>query len=303
MRFEHLEPIALFLVTCIGCDATQSSSGKPPALVELVGQWRYTELGRSDAGTPFKTFTYTFRADGTFALSAVTIDGTEVDFCGSYDVCDDRALRLTIPEKGSQMMRYSLAEPVLTIRDPELDSYVRLERVGAAAASVAAQPSPPSAEQVMDWAAFSKRVHLEREEIPPGDFSDWGDPVWIYVYSAKNETLSVYCVGLYKVGALFGKNRVEVEQFVAEEVETRQELGEKYSGQNDKEMAEHSRIETRAGVGFCGFTTVGQYDLMLYHIAACEDVPPEDKIKNPAEPTNGLSDIFKKLEKHIAARE
>ena len=188
-------------------------------------------------------------------------------------------------------------------------------------ATAANVPPPPSADQVTDWAAFSRPVHLQREEIPSqgsGDWSEsgfWGKPIWIYGYSATSETRSSYVIGVYKAGDLFGENRAAMEQSVAEQIETEKSLNEKYPERNAPVTDQNSSIETRpdgrkvfftvlgfgpGGAGVCAFTTVRQYDLMLYHVSGREDVPPEERMNDQAEPTRKLSDMFKDLEKHIA---
>ena len=183
-------------------------------------------------------------------------------------------------------------------------------------ASVYAEPSAPSAKQIIDWAGFSKPVRLkaEKTKVVRGDLVKWGDPIWFYIYSAE-ETLSVYMIGLYKAGTLFGKNRIEIERRIEEQCDKFKELSEKSPMKDSLEMEKHIRIETRSdgrkvyftimsygpyGVTYIGFTRLGGFDLLLLQMVSAEDdTPPEQKLKDPAEPKSKLPDIFKRLEEYI----
>ena len=183
------------------------------------------------------------------------------------------------------------------------------------AASVYAEPSAPTAEQVGQWAVFSKPVHLKAKQVRRGEFVTQGDAVWIYGYSAKEETLTTHVIGLYKAGTLFGKNRGETEKRIVEQIDKLKELAKQYPGQDSEEMAKNVRIETRpdgrkvffsimgfgpGGAAVEAFTTVGQYDVLLVRIGDSEDgVPKNQKLKNPAQPTKGLPAVFKELEQYV----
>ncbi len=170
-----------------------------------------------------------------------------------------------------------------------------------------AQPSPPSAQMMMDWIAFSKPVHLSAEKSQGGDFAKWGEVVWVYGYFAKKQSLHCFFVGLYKAGTLFGKNRAEYEKKIEEGIEKTKDM------QGD--FSKHFRIETRpdgrkvyfspmglgpGGVAFGAFTKLRDHDLLLFQFVSSEDdTPPDEELKDPAQPTNELPDIFRKLEQHI----
>jgi hypothetical protein len=54
------------------------------------------------------------------------------------------------------------------------------------------------------------------------------------------------------------------------------------------------------GAAFGAFTKLRDYDLLLFQFVSSEDdTPPDEKLKDPAQPTNELPDIFRKLEQHI----
>ena len=174
---------------------------------------------------------------------------------------------------------------------------------------------PPRAEQILGWAAFSKPVHLKAEKIDHGDFFKFGEPIWVYCYSANKETLSTYVIGLYKAGSLFGNHRAGMEKRIEEQVERFKKLSEKFPAQNSEEMAKHIQIETRpngrkvyftimgfgpGGVAYGGFTRIGDFDLLLQKIVDFEDdMPLEQKLKEPAEPKTAFLDIFRRLEEYI----
>jgi hypothetical protein len=170
-----------------------------------------------------------------------------------------------------------------------------------------AQPSPPSAQMMMEWIAFSQPVHLSAEKTQGGDFAKWGEVVWVYGYNAKQQSLHYFFVGLYKAGTLFGENRAEYEKKIEEGIEKAKDMQGYFS--------KHIRIETRpdgrkvyfspmglgpGGAAFGAFTRLRDYDLLLFQLVSSEDdTPADEKLKIPARPTNELPDIFRKLEQHI----
>lgn len=180
---------------------------------------------------------------------------------------------------------------------------------------LSAEPSPPSAEQVAEWASFSKPVHIKAEKVDRGDATKLGTVVWVYRYAAKDETLSSYTIGLYKAGSLFGKNRAELEKAIGEQVEAAKKLAKERRGGCSGGMPRDIGIETRpdgrnayfsvagfgpGGYAVAAFTTVGEYDLLLEQAVDSEDDMPQDqKLKKPSQPSSRLSKIFKKLETHV----
>ncbi|OHE77820.1 MAG: hypothetical protein A2107_11475 [Verrucomicrobia bacterium GWF2_62_7] len=184
-----------------------------------------------------------------------------------------------------------------------------------AAVSVAAEPPPPSADQVTEWAAFSKPIHLKVKEIGHGNLPPWGDAIWMVTCEAKKETFSSYVIGLFKAGNLFGKDRAKTETGIREQVKKFAELEKQDPGTDVSKMRKYLQIEVRpdgrkvyfsvlafgpGGSLFGAFTTVGRYDLLLAESVAYEDhTPPDQRLKDPAKPTKELSDIFRQLEQHI----
>jgi hypothetical protein len=184
-----------------------------------------------------------------------------------------------------------------------------------ATASVSGAPPPPSADQVTEWAAFSKSIHLKVNEHDRDDSTQWGSAIWMVDYEARKETLSTYMIGLFKAGTLFGENRAEMEKAIREQVKGYAKLEKKYPNKDHGELQKHVRIESRpdgrkvyftvlgfgpGGAAFGAFTTVGQYDLFLLEGVTTEtDTPTDKRVKDPAKPTKELSDIFRLLEKHI----
>ncbi|MEI8315828.1 MAG: hypothetical protein WCG79_10300 [Verrucomicrobiota bacterium] len=184
-----------------------------------------------------------------------------------------------------------------------------------ATASVYAEPPAPTPEQVAEWVVLSKPVNLSANKVKRGERLTWGDTVWVYGYSAKKETLYTFVISLYKAGTLYGKNRSEMEKRIGEQAEKFAELAKKSPDQETEKMAKYVRIETRpdgrkvyftvtgfgpGGAGFGGFTTIGQYDLLLEEITDSEDgLSKDQKLKNPAQPTKELPDILKQFEQYI----
>lgn len=128
------------------------------------------------------------------------------------------------------------------------------------------------------------------------------------MYSAPDETLSSYVIGLYKARVLFGESREGMEK------EAQVEVGRGMS-EGHLDMAAICAIETRSdgrkvffiqtgfgpgGAGRHAFTTIGQYDVMVYH---AEETSRGERMADFAETTRTLEEFFKDLETHIVGSE
>jgi len=208
-----------------------------------------------------------------------------------------------------------------------------------AAAAIGAEPSPPTTEQVSNWAAFSKPIHLRAEKEAAETVASCYQavPIWAYNYTARQETLTSFRIGIFKAGTLFGKERdrkerlctdprQEIKKMIEEIPEAKRqkikELLNMTPGTNeipigDSMFKDWSRFESRpdgrkvyftirgfgpGGTSSMIFTTMGKYDLLLEQTVLTQDGGPKEKqLLNPATATKELSEIFKKLEQHIAA--
>ncbi len=320
MRFQDVGPIVFFLVACFGCNARQPSGVKPAPAGEVVGQWRLIESDDCPSVAAVGVV-YTFRANGTLDVSLPDGDRSKRPLPSTYVVSDDGTLTIAGSAKGqSSTVPYSIHGSTLTIGSAEDDFFLRLERVDASAtgtarenadappASMSGIPPAPSAQQVTEWARFSKPVDLRRQEFPFRDA--WGKPLWMYVYSAASKTRSSYVIGLYKARVLFGESREAMEKEA--QVEVDRAMGERHL-----DMPAICAIETRSdgrkvffiqtgfgpgGDGRHAFTTIGQYDLMVYHVMS-EETSRGERMADFAEVTRTLGQFFKDLEAHIAGNE
>jgi len=112
----------------VGCGA----KGPTPAQPEksdpgIEGQWVSVEFGGRNVGDFMKEVCYVFKADGTFTIAATMTNGTTSVFEGTYLV-QPSTLELSIPDVGTKQMPYTLSGDTLTVKDPELDSWIRYKR-------------------------------------------------------------------------------------------------------------------------------------------------------------------------------
>jgi hypothetical protein len=180
----------------------------------------------------------------------------------------------------------------------------------------AAVPRPPTGSELGKCFAFSKPVTFKVESIKQTFLSDLSGgktlkPVWAYSYSAEKQTLSSYTVELYKARTLFGKKRGEVEKEI---VKHDREIKKEYPGKRSDISAVETRPAgrkvyfTTLGFGPGGafqvvFTTIGNCDIALTQFVDLEDdMPEEQKIKNPAIAKKRPLEAFRLLEHYIVTR-
>lgn len=118
----------LLLLLAAGCGTTGPKIDRVhPTIPGIEGNWISARLGGSDIGDELKTVEYMFRRDGSFSATATMSEDRVQSYDGTYNVLPS-ALELTIPEMGSQAMPYTLSGDMLTINDPELDSWIEFRR-------------------------------------------------------------------------------------------------------------------------------------------------------------------------------
>ena len=96
----------------------------------IVGEWQSLELGGSAVGARMKSLTFSFRGDGTFTASAIMADGKTDRHSGKYKAADG-VCELTVGNEGVQKGTYSLADGILTIHDPNSNSWVKFKRAAS----------------------------------------------------------------------------------------------------------------------------------------------------------------------------
>ncbi len=106
---------------------------------QLVGTWVSFEMGGKDIGDQIKKMTYVFGRDQSLTLIGEMTDGKRITHAGKYSLLA-QSIEMTFDAVGTKKMPYSLQGEVLTIKDPELDSWVRLRK-----ASLTEQATPADA--------------------------------------------------------------------------------------------------------------------------------------------------------------
>jgi hypothetical protein len=174
---------------------------------------------------------------------------------------------------------------------------------------------PPIEPKVMsEMLTFDKAVILEcRLQPPPRKTkhpNPFGTPVWVFDYTAKTQTLHSYSIAVFPGGSLFGERRAEMETAIREQIKKLGALGGDVRREGiGIETSEDGRevFFTVMGFGpggtaYGGFTTLpnGKYDLLVMHMVDHEDdMPQEQKLKDPARPGKQLMDIFGEIEKAV----
>lgn len=173
-----------------------------------------------------------------------------------------------------------------------------------------AADNPVTAEDMASWLAFDRPVTFEMSKIKSRELQEWGKLIWCYNYSSKNQTLSSYRIALYEGGSLFGDKRAEMEKKIEDGLKEMKSID---SNRKESDVDIQTKPDGRkaffflggfgpGGASYLAFTTLPgkKYDLLVMRNVDYEDdVPPDQKLKNPAKPTKKLTDIFDKIEKKI----
>lgn len=139
-RHKLLAVLSLLYVT--GCASNGTTAARQhQAEHGVLGGWKSTELGGRDIGDRLKEVEYIFRRDGSFVIAATLSDNTMQRYEGTYKVLP-LVLKMTIQEKGTEQLPYTLEGDVLTVKDPELDSWIKFRRK-----SLAEQHAPVDADK------------------------------------------------------------------------------------------------------------------------------------------------------------
>ncbi|MHA3775649.1 hypothetical protein ACXR0O_29395 [Verrucomicrobiota bacterium sgz303538] len=129
---HHLIQIAfavIFSCTAISADMPAKSSGESTTVAKasITGEWQSVAFGGESIEKLLKTMRYDFRPGGKFSAFVEFTNGDQKKLEGSY-VVRETTLEMTVPGDGADPFPYSLVDGVLTIRDPKIDSFVKLRR-------------------------------------------------------------------------------------------------------------------------------------------------------------------------------
>ena len=166
--------------------------------------------------------------------------------------------------------------------------------------------SAPSPQEMATLVNYDYPITLSVKEDGPNPSHEWGNLINSWNYTSKTQTLYSYSIGLFAGGTLFGTNRILIENHIIE-------AGSKLTNGPSRDFTVETMPDGHkvyfAGIGFgpggammAGFTTLpnGKYDLMLAQSVNFEDdMPQEQKLKNPAKPQSTLQEIFPNVEAFI----
>ena len=179
----------------------------------------------------------------------------------------------------------------------------------AATSAYAGDISVPSPQEMATLINYDRPVTLSVEEKGPMPAHEWGNIINLWGYSSKTQTLYSYSIALFAGGTLFGTNRARMEAHIAEAEAT---LTNGPNRDFTVETMPDGHQVYFAGIGFgpggammAGFTTLpgGKYDLMVGQSVDFEDDMPRDqKLKDPAKPQSTLQEIYPRIESFIRSQ-
>ncbi len=170
--------------------------------------------------------------------------------------------------------------------------------------SASGAPTAPSAESMVGWIKFSNPVTLVRREVQGGAPLRDGKSVWIASYTARKQSLESYRVAVYERGSYLAENRAKLEELISKAA----------AEFTDKDVPKFFWVETRAdrrkvffstgggpgGSELTGFSSLPDCDLVISQFSDVErHVPADQRIRDPATPTNDLSAVFQKVETYL----
>jgi hypothetical protein len=159
-------------------------------------------------------------------------------------------------------------------------------------ASLSSGAEPPVAPGTLaEWLAFDKPVTLEcrlqpksKHERRPNPF---GDPLWVYDYSSKTQTLHSYSIAIFPGGMLFRDKRKQMEDAVLQQIEKLKEIS--VDARDRMGMTIQGRPDGRkvfftvmgfgpGGTAYGAFCTLADrdYDLLVIHMVDHEDDMPRE---------------------------
>ncbi|HPG00816.1 MAG TPA: hypothetical protein PLE77_12170 [Kiritimatiellia bacterium] len=185
-------------------------------------------------------------------------------------------------------------------------------------ASLSSGAEPPvSPATFASWLAFDKPVTFDCRLQPNPTTNErrpnpFGDPLWGYGYSSKTQTLHSYSIALFPGGTLFRDKRRQMEETISQQIEklktvsteSRQEMGIAIQERPDGRKVFFTVMGFGpGGAGYGAFCTLegGAYDLLVTHTVDFEDdMPQEQRLKDPAKPGKELTDVFALIEDRVS---
>ena len=112
------------LIGSLSCRKEDSSTGPP----DITGKWKSIEFGGADMGDQVKEVRYDFRKDGSVTIQGTMADGSNMEMTASYKL-SETTIEITLKDGDSGALPYSLEDGVLQINDPQLESWIKFEKI------------------------------------------------------------------------------------------------------------------------------------------------------------------------------
>jgi hypothetical protein len=151
-----------------------------------------------------------------------------------------------------------------------------------------------------------------------------GKPIWVFSYENPNRSLITFEIRACQSGTLWGTYRTQAPKSVEKQIASIRSLetqsGEKFKADSHQDKFFTNAIQIRplpnghkayftilgfgpGGTGLVGFCYERDYDLIVMEDFENEDVPVEERMKNPIRPTNDLPVFFGKVEAFLDAQQ
>ena len=130
------------IIIILAWSAWASDANNPySATNALCGRWVSIEFGGKDVGEQIMTMSYEFRPDGTTTISGILKGQDPITYSGTYTAAENTIYIDVGGNVGSNTMAYSIGtNSVLTIKEPRIDSWVRLKKENAEQAGAGYPP-------------------------------------------------------------------------------------------------------------------------------------------------------------------
>lgn len=116
--------LCFILIGSLSC-RKENSNTRPP---DITGKWKSIELGGTDMGGHIKEVRYDFRKDESVTIQGTTADGSNMELTGSYTL-SETTIKIVLNNGDSQVLPYKLEDGVLIIEDPQLNSWIKFEKI------------------------------------------------------------------------------------------------------------------------------------------------------------------------------
>jgi hypothetical protein len=128
MKLRHSIVILTLCIVLAGSLSCRKDSPANQHSQTIIGKWTSIELGGSGIGGHIKDLTCVFGKDRSVTMQATMADGSKMEHSGSYTLSES-IINITLDNGDSQAMPYQLKDDILQMEDPQLNSWIKYEKI------------------------------------------------------------------------------------------------------------------------------------------------------------------------------